>query len=55
MRLLNVKELAEQLNVDPSWVYGKTRTGEIPHLRVGKYRRFVLADVLAWLRKQNEI
>jgi len=53
---ITVDELAETLKVPKSWVYSRTReTGpdSMPKIKVGKYRRFVLGDVLAWLKKQN--
>ena len=56
--LLTVPELATALKVKDSWVYGETRKtgpGSIPRLRVGKYLRFSLHNVLNWLEdKQNE-
>lgn len=55
--LLNVDELSESLNVPKSWIYSRTReTGPdaMPSIKVGKYCRFVLDDVLDWLKKQNE-
>jgi predicted transcriptional regulator of viral defense system len=55
--LLTVQELATKLKVQPSWVYGETRkTGKgcIPRLRVGKYLRFSLMEVLNWLREQQQ-
>jgi len=55
--LLTVDELAESLNVPKSWIYSRTReTGPdaMPKISVGKYRRFVLDDVLEWLKNQNE-
>jgi len=54
--LLKVEELAKELKVKPSWVYGETRKtgpGSIPRLRVGKYLRFNLQEVLDWL-KENQ-
>lgn len=58
-KLLTVNEVAEILKVTRSWVYGHTRgTSEdrIPGFRVGKYWRFVEADVVAWLaaRRMND-
>jgi excisionase family DNA binding protein len=56
LNLLTVKDLAKQLKVKPSWIYGETRkTGEgaIPQLRVGKYIRFNLSDVILWLKKKQ--
>lgn len=54
---LTVDELADSLSVPKSWVYSRTReTGPdaMPKLKCGKYCRFFLADVLEWLKKQNE-
>ena len=55
--LKSVKEMADKLNVPKSWIYSRTReTGPdaMPRIKVGKYCRFVLEDVLAWLKSQNE-
>ena len=56
-KLLSVEELSESLNVPKSWVYSRTREigpDTIPKIKVGKYCRFVLDDVLDWLKCQNE-
>jgi len=55
--LSTVDELSESLKVKKSWVYSRTReTGPdaMPRIKVGKYCRFVLDEVLDWLKKQNE-
>ena len=52
--LLDVKRLSDWLKVKPSWIYEKTRTGEIPFLKVGKYLRFDKSAVWDWLKKRNE-
>ena len=51
--LITVEELAKKLKVPVSWIYQRTRLGQaaIPHLKVGKYVRFKLEEVLAFLRK----
>ena len=57
MNLLTIDELAKELKVPKSWIYARTRiTGlnSIPNLRCGKYLRFNLEEVLAWIRKQNQ-
>ncbi len=54
--LLTVEELAKQLRVPNSWVYSRTRLkgpDTIPAIRVGKYLRFRLADVLSWMEVQG--
>ena len=55
--LLTVSELAEVLRTPVSWVYSRTREKgprAIPIVRVGKYIRFRLDDVMDWLKSQNE-
>lgn len=55
---LTVRDLSKVLRVPKSWIYTRTREtgpGSIPRVVVGKYRRFILKDVLSWLeKKQNE-
>ena len=56
-RLIGVNELAEFLGVPSSWIYTRTReTGPdtIPRLRVGKYVKFRIDEVMDWLNKKNE-
>jgi excisionase family DNA binding protein len=55
--LLTVPELAAALKVKDSWVYGETRKtgpGTLPRIRVGKYLRFHLEEVMDWLRGQQK-
>ena len=54
--LLTVGEMAERLRVPVSWIYNYSRRkgpGSIPVVRVGKYCRFVEADVLRWLEQKQ--
>ena len=54
--LLTTQELADYLKVKIGWVYWRTRQkGEysIPQIRVGKYIRFRLPDVMAWIEQQK--
>jgi len=50
-RLLDAKEIADRLGVPASWVRESARSGAIPHIRLGRYVRFDLADVEAWLEE----
>lgn len=55
-RLLTVEQVADLLQVPPSWVYGRTRSraaDRIPGFRLGKYWRFRETDVLNWLETQK--
>jgi excisionase family DNA binding protein len=52
-RLLDDAGAAQLLNVPKSWVGEAARQGRLPHIKLGRYRRFVLADLLAWLEEQK--
>ena len=54
--LVTVKEMAERLSVPVSWLYQRTRLGQkvIPHLRLGKYIRFDLDEVMAFFREHGD-
>jgi len=45
-RLLTPQELAERWQVKLSWVYSKTRSGEIPKAPLpGRYYRYVESEI----------
>ena len=52
-RLLTAKEVADLLAVPESWVREATREGRIPHLRLGRYRRYQPAAIDAWLAENR--
>ena len=51
--LLTLAEAAALLKVPKSWIYERTRNGGIPHLQLGKYLCFPLADLLQWIETQR--
>jgi excisionase family DNA binding protein len=52
-RLLTAAEIAELLSVPESWVRQETRADRLPHLTLGRYRRYDREAVLAWLETQR--
>ena len=49
---LTLDEMAKTLKVPKSWLYSRTRekgSGTIPRIKVGKYIRFRLDDVINWI------
>jgi excisionase family DNA binding protein len=52
-RLLTAAEVAELLSVPESWVRQETRAGRLPHLELGRYKRYDRAAVLEWLAGQR--
>ena len=53
-RLLDAKEVAEWLNVPVSWVRESTRSGAMPYVPLGRYRRYRQVDVSAWLEECSQ-
>jgi excisionase family DNA binding protein len=49
-RLADIDEAAKALNVPRSWLYERTRKNAVPCVRIGKYVRFDLDQLLAWAR-----
>ena len=53
-RLLTVDEVAERLGVTKDWVWAQARAGRIPHVRLGRYRRFREEAIDAWLQQLEQ-
>ena len=54
--VMTVSEVAAFLKVPNSWIYERTRrTGDerLPHIKLGKYLRFSMREILEWLKKQD--
>jgi excisionase family DNA binding protein len=52
-RLLDAREVAELLHVPERWVREYTRSGRLPVIKLGRYRRYDRTDVLAWVEAQK--
>jgi excisionase family DNA binding protein len=50
-RLLNAEEVAERLGMRTDWVWAQAWGVGIPHVRLGRYRRFRESALEAWLRE----
>lgn len=48
--LLTADDVAVLLSVPKSWVYAEARAGRIPHVTLGRYRRFRLEAIEAWVQ-----
>jgi predicted DNA-binding transcriptional regulator AlpA len=56
--LLSVPEVARLLQVPVSWVYEHTRpqcATPLPHVRLGKYLRFLPADIKDYLEDARSV
>jgi excisionase family DNA binding protein len=48
-RLVDAAEVAERLGVPVSWVRESTRSGAMPAVPLGRYWRYDLDDIDAWI------
>lgn len=48
-QLLTAGEVADLLGVPKSWVYEQSRTGRIPTVNLGRYRRYRREALEAWI------
>ena len=53
LSLLTAAEVAEHWKVPESWIRAQSRAGILPTVRLGRYRRYDLAEVEAWLNAQR--
>ena len=54
MKLLNIHQLSEMLNVKPKTIYHWTHIGKIPYVKLGGLLRFDQADIERWLKIQKQ-
>jgi excisionase family DNA binding protein len=52
-RLLTAEEVAKRLAVPVSWVRAETRAERLPHVKLGRYRRYSWPAIDAWLEQQG--
>jgi excisionase family DNA binding protein len=50
-RLLTAEEVAQLLNVPVTWVRESSRSGALPTIELGRYRRYDRDAVLGWLEE----
>jgi excisionase family DNA binding protein len=53
---ISIDELAEMLRVPKGWIYERTRCprpDSLPFFKVGKYLRFRMDEIEAWLQQQR--
>jgi excisionase family DNA binding protein len=53
-RLLTAEEVADRLGVTKDWVWAQARAGRIPHVQLGRYRRFREDALEKWLAELEQ-
>ena len=51
--LMTAGEIAARLGVKPGWIYRQSRAGRIPTVRLGRYYRYRLDAIEAWLAERE--
>jgi excisionase family DNA binding protein len=51
--LLTAAEVADMLGMTTDWVYAETRAGRIPHVELGRYRRYRRESIEEWLAEME--
>ena len=54
-RIFTVKEVAKFLKVSQKTIYKLVSTGEIPHKKIGSKIRFLLPEVITWMKGQDYV
>ncbi len=52
--LLDADEVAKLLGVDIAYIYTQARSGKMPSIKLGKYRKFSPSQLKKWLDRKNE-
>ena len=52
-KLVDIQTLSERLDLPKSWIYTRTRKGEIPFRKLGRYVRFDVNEIQNWLDGQK--
>lgn len=52
--LIGIEAAARLLSVKVSWLYEQVRLGRVPSYRVGKFRRFRVSELEAWLKGRHD-
>lgn len=52
-RLSTPDEIADYLSVSSAWVQEQARSGDIPAIKLGRYWRFRMSEIEAWLTARS--
>ncbi len=50
MKLMNITQLSEVINVKKKTIYDWTHKGLIPYIKIGRLIRFDINDIEKWLK-----
>lgn len=53
MKLLDISQLSEIINIKKKTIYDWTHKGLIPYVKVGRLLRFDINDIERWLKRNS--
>lgn len=53
MKLMNITQLSEVINVKKKTIYDWTHKGLIPYIKIGRLVRFDINDIEKWLKHRK--
>ena len=53
MKLLNIAQLSEAINVKKKTIYDWTHKKQIPYVKMGRLLRFDLDEIERWIKRSN--
>jgi excisionase family DNA binding protein len=54
-QILTVKEVAKLLKLSTKTIYKRVSHGEIPHKKIGDEIRFLLPELMSWMKGQDYV
>jgi excisionase family DNA binding protein len=54
-QIMTVKEVAKLLKLSTKTVYKRVNSGEIPHKKIGDEIRFLLPELMSWMKGQDYV
>lgn len=52
--LVTPEQVADHLAVSEAWVAEQARAGDIPAIKLGRYWRFRMSEIEAWLTSRSD-
>jgi len=53
MKLLDISQLSETINIKKKTIYDWTHKGLIPYVKLGRLLRFDLNDIERWIKRNS--
>lgn len=52
-KFISMEQASDLLGVKKTWFYDKVRKGKVPFYKIGKYNKFLVSELLAWVASEQ--